>query len=95
MKREEVDRRVKEEVEKYSEKFSPDAAALCRGLLQKEEMRRLGGRRLLPREGAEEVPLVLLSDFRFRLELFSKTLKRNPSYSTHLKLGLLTLELCL
>lgn len=55
VKREEVDRRVKEDQERYTEKFSAHAQSLCKSLLQKDPFRRLGGRRLLPIEGAEEV----------------------------------------
>jgi len=42
VKREEVDRRVKEVEETYSSKFSPAAKSLCRGLLQKQVSSRLG-----------------------------------------------------
>lgn len=44
VKREEVDRRVKNEPEKYSMKFSEDAKALCQQLLQKCPNNRLGGK---------------------------------------------------
>ena len=36
MKREEVDRRVKEMEEPYSKKFSVEASAICSGLLRKK-----------------------------------------------------------
>uniref|UniRef100_A0A0N5B4R4 G protein-coupled receptor kinase n=1 Tax=Strongyloides papillosus TaxID=174720 RepID=A0A0N5B4R4_STREA len=56
VKREEVERRVKEDQEKYSEKFSESARTLCRGLLHKEPSFRLGCRRVgKPEEGAEEI----------------------------------------
>lgn len=41
VKREEVDRRVKEDEEEYSEKFSEDAKSICRMVSAEEE--RLGG----------------------------------------------------
>ncbi|XP_038071102.1 G protein-coupled receptor kinase 5-like isoform X2 [Patiria miniata] len=44
VKREEVDRRVKEDEEKYTSKFSEDAKVICRKLLQKEVESRLGFR---------------------------------------------------
>ncbi|XP_072933812.1 G protein-coupled receptor kinase 2 isoform X2 [Epargyreus clarus] len=43
VKREEVDRRVKHEQEKYSSKFSECARALCQALLAKSASARLGG----------------------------------------------------
>jgi G protein-coupled receptor kinase len=56
VKREEVERRVREDQEKYSEKFSEAARTLCRGLLHKEPNFRLGCRRVGPPEdGAEEM----------------------------------------
>ncbi|CAL2049221.1 unnamed protein product [Caenorhabditis brenneri] len=56
VKREEVERRVREDQEKYSEKFSEAARTLCRGLLHKEPGFRLGCRRVgKPEEGAEEI----------------------------------------
>ncbi|CAI5454291.1 unnamed protein product [Caenorhabditis angaria] len=56
VKREEVERRVREDQEKYSEKFSEAARTLCRGLLHKEPSFRLGCRRVgKPEEGAEEI----------------------------------------
>ncbi|KAL7302019.1 hypothetical protein TKK_0005254 [Trichogramma kaykai] len=55
VKREEVDRRVKEDQEKYSAKFSDEAAALCRQLLTKSPKLRLGCRD--GRHGAKEVKL--------------------------------------
>ncbi|GMR61669.1 hypothetical protein PMAYCL1PPCAC_31864 [Pristionchus mayeri] len=56
VKREEVERRVKEDQEKYSEKFSEAARTLCRGLLHKEPGFRLGCRRVgKAEEGAEEL----------------------------------------
>ncbi|GLH07400.1 G protein-coupled receptor kinase 2 [Gryllus bimaculatus] len=42
VKREEVDRRVKEDQEKYSHKFSEDAKSLCQQLLKKSPKTRLG-----------------------------------------------------
>ncbi|XP_018410487.1 PREDICTED: G protein-coupled receptor kinase 4 isoform X1 [Nanorana parkeri] len=42
VKREEVDRRVKEDEEEYSEKFSEDAKSLCRMLMTKDPKQRLG-----------------------------------------------------
>ncbi|XP_033632933.1 G protein-coupled receptor kinase 5-like isoform X1 [Asterias rubens] len=42
VKREEVDRRVKEDEEKYSPKFSEEAKEICRKLLQKDVDDRLG-----------------------------------------------------
>jgi len=42
VKREEVDRRVKEVEETYSDKFSPSSRALCEGLLKKSVQARLG-----------------------------------------------------
>lgn len=53
VKREEVDRRVKEDVEKYSHKFSEDAKSLCQQLLMKAVKNRLGCRN--GRHGAREV----------------------------------------
>ncbi|CAH1115160.1 unnamed protein product [Psylliodes chrysocephalus] len=44
VKREEVDRRVKSEQEKYSNKFSEDAKSLCQQLLAKAPLSRLGGK---------------------------------------------------
>ncbi|XP_053560170.1 G protein-coupled receptor kinase 4 isoform X2 [Bombina bombina] len=44
VKREEVDRRVKEDEEEYSEKFSEDAKAICRMLLTKDPKQRLGSK---------------------------------------------------
>lgn len=44
VKREEVDRRVKNEAEKYSNKFSEDAKLLCQQLLAKTPAQRLGGK---------------------------------------------------
>ncbi|EYB86382.1 hypothetical protein Y032_0280g1230 [Ancylostoma ceylanicum] len=56
VKREEVERRVREDQEKYSDKFSEAARTLCRGLLHKEPSFRLGCRRVSkPEEGAEEI----------------------------------------
>lgn len=43
IKREEVDRRVKTEPEKYSSKFSEEAKSLCQQLLAKTSCQRLGG----------------------------------------------------
>ncbi|XP_075767159.1 G protein-coupled receptor kinase 5-like isoform X2 [Pelodiscus sinensis] len=42
VKREEVEKRVQEEQESYSDKFSPDAQAICRMLLAKDPKQRLG-----------------------------------------------------
>lgn len=42
VKREEVDRRVKDSVEDYSDRFSPASRSLCEGLLQKSVSNRLG-----------------------------------------------------
>ncbi|KAF4529703.1 hypothetical protein B566_EDAN016649 [Ephemera danica] len=42
VKREEVDRRVKEDQEKYSHKFSDEAKSLCQQLLKKQVKARLG-----------------------------------------------------
>jgi len=42
VKREEVDRRVKETREDYSERFSPESQSLCEGLLAKSPPSRLG-----------------------------------------------------
>lgn len=53
VKREEVDRRVKEEVEKYSSKFSEEAKSLCQQLLTKSARSRLGCQS--SRNGAKEV----------------------------------------
>ncbi|XP_037911942.1 G protein-coupled receptor kinase 2, partial [Hermetia illucens] len=55
VKREEVDRRVKEDAEKYSLKFSDDAKSLCQQLLAKSVKNRLGCRN--GRYGAREVKL--------------------------------------
>ncbi|XP_044271451.1 G protein-coupled receptor kinase 2 [Tribolium madens] len=44
VKREEVDRRVKSDQEKYSSKFSEDAKSLCQQLLAKSPGQRLGGK---------------------------------------------------
>lgn len=44
VKREEVDRRVKSDQEKYSNKFSEDAKSLCQQLLAKSPSQRLGGK---------------------------------------------------
>uniref|UniRef100_A0A1I7YW31 G protein-coupled receptor kinase n=1 Tax=Steinernema glaseri TaxID=37863 RepID=A0A1I7YW31_9BILA len=59
VKREEVERRVREDQEKYSDKFTEASRTLVRGLLHKEPNFRLGCRRLVrPEEGAEDVKLV-------------------------------------
>lgn len=55
VKREEVDRRVKEDPEKYSHKFSDEAKSLCQQLLVKVVKSRLGCRN--GRHGAREVKL--------------------------------------
>lgn len=44
VKREEVDRRVKTEPEKYSNKFTEEAKSLCQQLLAKSPAQRLGGK---------------------------------------------------
>ncbi|MEQ2219207.1 G protein-coupled receptor kinase 5, partial [Xenoophorus captivus] len=44
VKREEVDRRVREDQEEYSDKFSEDAKDICRQLLAKDPKERLGCR---------------------------------------------------
>jgi len=53
VKREEVDRRVKEVEETYSDKFTPSARALCEGLLKKSVSERLGCK--LGRHGVKDV----------------------------------------
>lgn len=53
VKREEVDRRVKSEPEKYSNKFSEDAKSLCQQLLAKVPVLRLGSK--CSRNGAAQV----------------------------------------
>lgn len=53
VKREEVDRRVKNEPEKYSSKFSEEAKSLCQQLLAKSPSQRLGGK--ASRTGALQV----------------------------------------
>jgi G protein-coupled receptor kinase len=53
VKREEVDRRVKEDAEKYSPKFNEDAKLLCQQLLMKSSKARLGCKN--GRQGAKEV----------------------------------------
>lgn len=55
VKREEVDRRVKEDQERYSAKFSEDAKSLCQQLLKKSPKTRLGCK--CGRHGAKEVKL--------------------------------------
>jgi G protein-coupled receptor kinase len=56
VKRDEVERRVREDTEKYSDKFTEAARTLCRGLLHKEPTLRLGCRRVgRPEDGAEEL----------------------------------------
>lgn len=56
VKREEVERRVREDQEKYSDKFTEASRTLCRGLLHKEPGFRLGCRRVgKPEEGADEL----------------------------------------
>ncbi|XP_063232255.1 G protein-coupled receptor kinase 5 [Bacillus rossius redtenbacheri] len=55
VKREEVDRRVKEDQEKYSHKFSEEAKHLCQQLLRKSPKSRLGCQS--GRAGAREVKL--------------------------------------
>ncbi|KYQ49051.1 G protein-coupled receptor kinase 2 [Trachymyrmex zeteki] len=54
-KREEIDRRVKEDQERYSPKFSEDAKSLCQQLLKKSPKNRLGCK--CGRHGAKEVKL--------------------------------------
>ncbi|EDV94514.1 G protein-coupled receptor kinase 2 [Drosophila grimshawi] len=53
VKREEVDRRVKEDAEKYSSKFNDEAKSMCQQLLAKSIKQRLGCRN--GRMGAQEV----------------------------------------
>lgn len=53
VKREEVDRRVKEDAEKYSSKFTEEAKSLCQQLLIKSPKQRHGCR--TGRHGAKEV----------------------------------------
>ncbi|GLV32684.1 G protein-coupled receptor kinase 2 [Carabus blaptoides fortunei] len=53
VKREEVDRRVKNEPEKYSSKFSEEAKSLCQQLLAKSPTARLGGK--AGRYGADHI----------------------------------------
>ncbi|KAH8294986.1 hypothetical protein KR018_004880, partial [Drosophila ironensis] len=53
VKREEVDRRVKEDPEKYSSKFSDEAKSMCQQLLAKSIKQRLGCRN--GRMGAQDV----------------------------------------
>ncbi|CAG7722760.1 unnamed protein product [Allacma fusca] len=53
VKREEVDRRVKEEPERYSSRFSEEAKLLCQMLLRKSPKERLGC--ISGRKGAKEV----------------------------------------
>ncbi|XP_055848139.1 G protein-coupled receptor kinase 2 isoform X1 [Episyrphus balteatus] len=55
VKREEVDRRVKEDPEKYSTKFNDEAKSLCQQLLAKSIKLRLGCRN--GRQGAREIKL--------------------------------------
>ncbi|XP_043268503.1 G protein-coupled receptor kinase 2 isoform X1 [Venturia canescens] len=55
VKREEVDRRVKEDQEKYSHKFTEEAKSLCQQLLKKNPKHRLGCKS--GRYGAKEVKL--------------------------------------
>ncbi|KAF7996925.1 hypothetical protein HCN44_002571 [Aphidius gifuensis] len=55
VKREEVDRRVKEDQEKYSNKFTEEAKSLCQQLLKKNPKHRLGCK--CGRHGAKEVKL--------------------------------------
>lgn len=66
VKRDEVDRRVKEDQEEYSEKFSEDAKSICHMLLTKDPKERMGCRG----NGALEVkqhPIFKMINFR-RLE---------------------------
>lgn len=58
VKREEVERRVKEDVEEYSEKFSEEAKEICKCLLAKDHNQRLGCR-----EGDDEKVLKAQSFF--------------------------------
>ncbi|XP_062995166.1 G protein-coupled receptor kinase 5-like isoform X2 [Elgaria multicarinata webbii] len=53
VKREEVEKRVQEEQEQYSDKFSEDAKAICQVLLTKDPKQRLGGKG----DGAVQVKL--------------------------------------
>lgn len=83
VKREEVDRRVKEESEKYSSKFSDDAKSLCQQLLQKVVKNRLGCRN--GKFGAREVklhPFFNSINWR-RLEAGIVEPPFNPDVSTH------------
>ncbi|XP_036621400.1 G protein-coupled receptor kinase 4 isoform X2 [Trichosurus vulpecula] len=63
VKREEVDRRVKEDQEVYSEKFSEEAQSICRMLLEKDPRKRLGCKG----EGAAGVKLhPIFKDINFK-----------------------------
>ncbi|XP_043828519.1 G protein-coupled receptor kinase 4 isoform X2 [Dromiciops gliroides] len=63
VKREEVDRRVKEDQEVYSEKFSEEAQSICRMLLEKDPRKRLG----CTGEGAAGVKLhPIFKDINFK-----------------------------
>ncbi|XP_075240672.1 G protein-coupled receptor kinase 5-like isoform X2 [Convolutriloba macropyga] len=55
VKREEVDRRVKEDKEEYSDKFTPQAKNICQMLLQKEVSKRLGCRNNQGEKGADDL----------------------------------------
>lgn len=55
VKREEIDRRVKEDQEKYSSKFTDEAKSLCQQLLKKNPKNRLGCK--CGRQGAKDVKL--------------------------------------
>lgn len=58
VKREEVERRVVQDHEKYNEKFSDAARTLCRALLQKDAKLRMGSRHFTaPHEGAFEIKM--------------------------------------
>lgn len=55
VKREEIDRRVKEDQEKYSHKFTEEAKNLCQQLLKKSPKNRLGCK--CGRQGARDIKL--------------------------------------
>jgi G protein-coupled receptor kinase len=55
VKRDEVDRRVKEDQEKFSHKFTEEAKSLCQQLLKKSPKSRLGCK--CGRHGAKEIKL--------------------------------------
>ena len=63
VKREEVDRRVRETTESYSAKFSDEAKSLCQQLLKKSPKERLGCTN--GRNGAATVKSIFLGFFFF------------------------------